>query len=113
MSPEDFGLSRNELVEYGGQTGSIDEWYKRMVGIYGGNIGLEFMHLVSIIGEFQLAIRGESGIEFGGDDSALPDFQRSTDGQSPAGKMPELVSMLENYDHRGYFAESFVSTALF
>ncbi|XP_003737902.1 probable 2-oxoglutarate dehydrogenase E1 component DHKTD1, mitochondrial [Galendromus occidentalis] len=45
IEPEDFGLSRDTLLDYAGQTGTVDEWYKRMLAIYGGNIGLEFMHL--------------------------------------------------------------------
>ncbi|OQR77890.1 putative 2-oxoglutarate dehydrogenase E1 component DHKTD1 [Tropilaelaps mercedesae] len=47
MTPEDFGLPRNGLLEYGGQTGSIDEWYKRMLATYTGHVGVEFMHLES------------------------------------------------------------------
>ncbi|XP_022702422.1 probable 2-oxoglutarate dehydrogenase E1 component DHKTD1, mitochondrial isoform X1 [Varroa jacobsoni] len=45
ITPEEFGLPRNGLLEYGEQTGTIDEWYKRMLATYTGHVGVEFMHL--------------------------------------------------------------------
>lgn len=46
MTPEDFDLPRNGLIEYGTQTGTIDEIYKRLLATYTGHVGVEFMHLV-------------------------------------------------------------------